>query len=455
MFAGSTMFVRRLVRGVLCAPLCLLFACGGGGGADTPTATADCSVAAQKSWLRDYMNEWYFWYRIAPTPEPSAFATLASYFGALLYRGSDAAFPADRYSFSETTASFNQFYGDGKTLGYGLFVAGIEVIGKPELPLRVRYVEPLSDAGVRGVMRGEQLLSINGRSASDVIRANDFSALTAQKEGDAVTLQLRGAAGDRTVVLTASAYTLMPVTAATILMSPGGRRLGYVSVKDMISPAAPGLQSAFAQFHSAGVNDLILDLRYNGGGLVSMAAEVASYAAGATANGRTFTSLLYNDKRAANNNQTVRFSSPAAALALPRVFVLMGSRTCSASELVINGLRGIGVDVVTIGGTSCGKPVGFLPADRCGTTFNAVNFESVNARNEGRYFSGITPTCALADDVLRPLGAPDEALVAAARSYADEGVCPSAASREVATALRRAVNEPSVEPGERQGMVAR
>ena len=454
MIVHSSALQQCVARGLV-GLAAALAGCGGGGGSSTstPDASVDCSVPAQQTWLRDYMNEWYFWYRQAPAPSLAAYPTLDSYFAARLFTG-DATFPRDRYSFSQSTTSFDQFYGEGKTLGYGVFVAGVEVTGRPDLPLRVRYVEPLSDAAARGVRRGDEVLTLNGRAASDAITANDFSALTPRAVGDVLVLQLRSATGIRGVTLTASAYTLSPVSGATLLRSPAGRNMGYVMVKDMISQTAPGLQSAFAQFKAAGVSELILDLRYNGGGLVSTAGEVASYASGARANGGIFTTLAYNDRRAATNNETFRFSTPIAALALPRVFVLTGSRTCSASELVINGLRGIGVEVVAIGSTSCGKPVGFLPAAHCDSTFNVVNFESLNARGQGRYFDGFAPTCVVADDLTHALGAADEALVAAARGYADSGVCPAAASREAAAA-RRGASADTTEPGERQGMVAR
>ena len=106
----------------------------------------------------------------------------------------------------------------------------------------------------------------------------------------------------------------------------------------------------------------------------------------------------------------------------------MGHRTCSASEQVINGLRALAWTWWPIGDTTCGKPVGFLPADDgCGTTYSAVNFESVNARVEGRYFDGFAPTeridasdtCRVADDFTTPLGAPDGA--AARRGAAARG----------------------------------
>ncbi len=436
--------------------LALLAGCGGGGGSSggdpTPPA-ADCSVAAQKTWLGNYMNDWYFWYRLSPSPDAARFDTVDAYFNALLF-GGDATFPRDRFSFFEPTASFNQFFGEGRTLGYGVFVAGIEVTGRPDAPLFVRYIEPLSDAGAKGVRRGDQVLSMNGRSASDIIAANDFSALTPRSAGDTVTLLLRGAdRGERSVVLTAQAYTLAPVPVSSVVTSPAGRRLGYLVVKDMISQTAGGIDNAFAQFRAQGVLDLVLDLRYNGGGLVSVAGNLSSHVTGAS--GRTFAALLYNDKRSFANNETFRFGAPAAGLNLPRVFVLTGPRTCSASEQVINGLLGIGVQVVAIGGATCGKPVGFLPASQCGSTYSVVNFESVNARNEGRYFDGFAPTCEVADDTTQPLGSTQEALLAAAAGYADRGVCPPrAAAREAPNALR-ALPVVGVEPGERQGMIAR
>ena len=84
------------------------------------------------------------------------------------------------------------------------------------------------------------------------------------------------------------------------------------------------------------------------------------------------------------------------------MYLLTGPRTCSASELVINGLRPF-VDVVVVGDTSCGKPVGFVPVSRCDTTFNVVNFEAVNADNQGRYFGGIEPRCAVEENLSQPV----------------------------------------------------
>ena len=437
-----------------------LTACGGGGGSGDPAGgpvagTPDaCSVVAQQGWLAGYMDEWYFWTQRSPRPVAAGFTTVDGYFAALLYTGADGAFPADRWSRVESSASFDRFFGDGATLGYGVAVAGIELAGDATKPLRVRYVEPGSPAAAAGVARGDEVLGLNGRSAASLITANDFSALTAAQLGQTLNLQLRRAGVERTLSLSAAVYSLTPVQGVVVTTTAGGRRLGVLQVKDMIAQSLAPLDAAFAQFRSAAVQDLVLDLRYNGGGLVSTGATLASYIAGAPAAGQPYARLLYNERRAASNNQTFPFTVPAQALGLPRVYVLTGPRTCSASEQLIGGLRGAGVEVITVGATTCGKPVGFLPVAQCGRTYSAVNFESVNARGEGRYFDGFTPTCSVAEDFAAPQGSVDDPLQAMAESLADGAACPRPPVGVARPQSARAATL-GVETGERQGMIPR
>ena len=229
-------------------------------------------------------------------------------------------------------------------------------------------------------------------------------------------------------------------------------------VKDMIDQTAPALASAFASFKANNVQELVLDLRYNGGGFVDVGRNLASYAAGLRANNQVFARLLYNDKRSANNSD-VPFTNPANWTGPAKVYVLMGQRTCSASEQVINGLRGAGVNVVAIGDTSCGKPVGFNPQNgSCGTTYSVVTFESVNARNEGRYFTGFQATCAVPEDFTRATGSTTDPLLVAAAHHADNGACPAGtAAREQPQARTNATRKPydGADGGERIGMVVR
>ena len=110
-------------------------------------------------------------------------------------------------------------------------------------------------------------------------------------------------------------------------------------------------------------------------------------------------------------------------LNLGRVFILTSSNSCSASEAVINGLRGVGVEVILIGDTTCGKPYGFFPTDNCGTTYYAIQFTGRNDKGEGDYINGFAPTCAATDDLTKQLGDPAERQLAAALTRRSTGAC--------------------------------
>jgi hypothetical protein len=241
--------------------------------------------------------------------------------------------------------------------------------------------------------------------------------------------------------------------------------VGYILFNEHIATAESGLLSAVNHLKGAnsgaGVSDLVLDMRYNGGGFLAIASELASMIAGsAAAGGRTFERESFNDKNPFGLTlaqattpfftRTQGFSVPAGRvlpqLNLPRVFVITSSGTCSASEAVINGLRGIGVDVIQIGGTTCGKPYGFFPQDNCGTTYFAIQFKGVNDAGFGDYADGFVPGgsgtvanhlpgCVVADDFTKALGDPTEGRLAAALQYRASGTCPAAGGAKLGGTL--------------------
>ena len=439
-------------RAAALAAAALVAACGGGGDGGPLT----CSASDEKIWLREYMDDWYFWYQSSPSPNPDGYISVDSYFDALLYQGTLAAFPkADEWSYLISQEAYDRTFGDGRTLGYGVMVAGLEVAGQPDQPLYVRYIEPGSPAALAGLQRGDRIMAVNGKTASQIISDNNYADLSPVNTGDMVTIDIRNADGDSRVQLTATVYDLDPVPGSRVFLSPDGRKMGYVQVKDMINQALSPFDSVFGQFKAQGVQDVVLDLRYNGGGLVSVADKIASFPNGPATNGKVFASLLYNDKRS-GNNESFHFQNYANATGLSRVYVLTGPRTCSASEQVINGLRPY-VTVVTIGDTTCGKPVGFLPkADGCGSVVNAVNFESVNSRNEGRYFDGFDATCPVPEDFSQPQGSSTDPLIMAAEDLADGFACPTltVAAKSKILGLRKPADRPRwVEAGERRGMI--
>jgi hypothetical protein len=470
------MRIRRILVAVACAVPVLLSACGGGGDGRNnfvgacPSIAVSGSTPDRQDWLGCYFNDSYLWYQLSPNPSPAGFSTVDAYFDALLYGGGDpipggggAVWPSDRYSRFQSTASFNRFFGDGQSLGYGVAVNGLEAVAQRATRLFVRYVEPLSPAAQSGVIaggvqRGDEIVAINGTPVATLIGADDFRLLTPDAAGEQLRLDIkRGAGPVINVTLTAAVFTLTPVQAGQVVQSQNGRRIGYVFVKDMISQAAAPLATAMTSFRNQGIEELVLDLRYNGGGLVSTGSTVASYAAGSAHSGEVYAQLLYNDKQS-GSNQTYALSNPGAWSGFAKVYVLTGERTCSASEQILNGLRGVGVDVVAVGSVTCGKPVGFLPRDDgWGTTYSVVNFESVNALSQGRYFDGLAPDCPVAEDLSLPIGDLGDPLLVAAAAHADSGACPVALAREIPQARVGAARKryDGTDGGELSGMAAR
>ena len=237
-------------------------------------------------------------------------------------------------------------------------------------------------------------------------------------------------------------------------------KVGYMLV-NTFSPfeSETALHEAFTELENEEIDDLVLDLRYNGGGLIAVAAQLGYMIAGEDRTEDKTASLLQYNEAAGNTDPTdggsivqpipfidtgVGFTLPTstdlATVDLPRVFILTTGSTCSASELVINSLLGIDYEVILIGDTTCGKPYGFLPTDNCGQTYYTIQFRSVNDKGFGDYSDGFSPSdstntasvkapgCTVGDDLGKELGDPEEALFAAALHYRDNDSCPIVAA---------------------------
>jgi hypothetical protein len=321
----------------------------------------------------------------------------------------------------------------------------------------VAYTEPGTSATSNGVVRGEQVVSIDGVS----IDANDNAGIdtlnaglfpeTAGESHDFVFQELDGST--RAVTLTTANIVSTPVQNAHVIDS-GGAKVGYLLFNDHIATAEPQLADAIQQLQTAGpIDDLVIDIRYNGGGYLAIASELAYMVAGnAATTGRTFEQLEFNDQYSDTNpvtgealdpepfySTTQGFSGPSGqalpTLNLTRVFLLTGEGTCSASESIINSLRGVDVEVIQIGSTTCGKPYGFYPADNCGTTYFSIQFRGVNAKGFGDYPDGFSPQntthdvgvtlpgCSVADDFTHALGNSAEGLLAEALQYRNTSTC--------------------------------
>ena len=413
----------------------------------------DGTRALEKEWLAAYLQQNYLWYQEIEPVDPNAasyntgthFELMNAYFKAMLSQAKlEDDQPKDRHSFIYPTADWNQLSQAGVVLGYGV----VWRVASSTAPrgLRIAAIQPGSQAEQVGLVRGDTLVSVTvdgvtaGADATAPAQVDALNkALYPTERGKLITLELRSVAGRiKTVSATATETTSQPVLVSRVL-DVGNRRVGYMNLMDFVAPAESQMVRVFEEFSGRNVQDLVIDLRYNGGGYLYLSSQLAYMIAGSAATrNRVFDRLEYNDKRSSENvdtpfydtttgssgSNTVR-GNPLPSLNLRRVTVLATQSTCSASEALVNGLRGIGVTVDLVGSKTCGKPYGFTQKDNCGLSYFPIEFRGVNARGEGDYASGMAVNCAANDDLASALGDVGEGMLAAALSYRASGTCPA------------------------------
>lgn len=428
------------------------------------------TLLRENFWLRSWTNETYLWNTEVVDRDPGTFNSRIAYFDqlrttAVTPSGEDK----DDFHFSEPTEDFLERRNSAGSSGYGARIVAFSTSVPRDY--RIQYTEPNSPASevVNGQVqfaRGTQLISVNGvsivnggatQAELDTLNNGLFPPLAGQT--NTFTVQDVGASTTRSVTITSEDIAQKPVNRMSTIDTPTGK-VGYI-LFNTFSPfsSEQDIAEAMSAMRTEGVSDLVLDLRYNGGGLLAVAGQLGYMVAGpAQTNGKTFELLRFNASSGNRNpvtgavNEPIPFYStglgfslangtPLQTLNLPRVFILSTERTCSASEAVINGLRGVDVEIVLIGGTTCGKPFGFYPTDNCGRTYYTIQFQGTNDKGFGDYADGFVPNnsseafgvkvtgCVAADDYNKELGDETEGLLATALAYRDTGSCPAVAPK--------------------------
>lgn len=421
----------------------LALSCGGGGSSPTSSDPAggagstSCTTAGQCTFVRDVLQSYYYWYKDLPSPDPASFSSPEAYLEAVRYRPLDSSF-----SYITSKASSDAFYSESQFIGFG-----VSYKQTGELEMRLAQVFPGSPAGDAGMDRGDYLVALGGKPVADLLRSGEIDSIFGPEQiGYSLEFTWRSPGGaSRSATLTKRLVTI-PTVSQTAVLDAGGARVGYVHFRNFVTPSVEALNTAFTQVRDAGATDLVLDLRYNGGGLVSVAQHLASLVGGAPLVGQVFVQFTHNDKQSSRNT-AYRFEAKPQALGVSRLVVIATRGSASASEAVVNGLRPY-MDVKVVGDATYGKPVGQYGFDFCEKVLYPVSFLVTNARGEADYFGGIPADCAAADDVDHALASPEEASLAEALHVVRYGRCSgrAGAQAEVQARFRERVRPLPTDP---------
>ena len=395
--------------------------------------------------MRNTLNEWYLFPTLLDTSVNVAnFTNLQDYIDALVAPARTQS--RDRFfTFITSIAEENAFFNSGASAGFGFRLA------YDSSARRAVVIEAFEGTAALGanIDRGTEILAI-GTSANTLQTVSSlfasggtfavFTALGPDTAGTTRVLRVRDQSGvEREVSLSKTSFALDPVSDryGAKIINDGGKQVGYLNLRTFISTADADLRAAFEQFRTAGVTELIIDFRYNGGGSLTTA-ELMGDLLGRNFNGQLFERIAYRDSKS-QFNESYNFNVRSQSIAPTKIAFIGTSATASASELVINGMQPYVADLALIGENTFGKPVGQSAFDlgACDDRLRAVTFKVENANGNGDYFEGLAATvpntCRADDDLSRQLGDPREGMIATALDFLAGRPCNAIASSGIST----------------------
>lgn len=373
--------------------------------------------------------------------------------------------PIDRYSFLDRAGAVSNEIQNSLATDYGmsLFFLQTEEAYKDNdnAYLYVKMVDVNSPAYVAGIRRGDRIMSINGKTNFDwnTQNAQNFQGLYQALASSSMTVKWRTPASvdtERSIV--SSSYNFNPILSDKVFVV-GDKKVGYLAFSSFVNVMNGGsrtqaynnFERIFNSFESEGVNALVIDLRYNGGGSVLTAEYMADRLVPKSADKQLMYSYNINKvmdedwgwKEDGESFAPVYFNKKGN-LEVPTIYFLVTESTASASELLINTLSPyMNVQIVGTKNTY-GKPVGFFGIDmgrgRATAEIYVTSFQMYNANGFGDYFSGLAPNKIAREDYLKDFGNPEEGLIAEALYHAVNGTYPTANSRTLASKDRNRIN---------------
>lgn len=356
------------------------------------------------------MKDWYYWYDQLPTVDPNSYPDPVELVKAIRVN------PPDRWSYVTTRQELDAYYKQAAYVGFGFgsaFTADNRLI--------ITFVFKTSPLYAAGIGRGWQIVTIDGQ----IPTPDNYSSLIGPSEvGISKTFMFKSP----TDVYVQQTFTKAQIEMNTVLLDTiyevNSKKVGYFVLKGFVEKTETELQAVFQKFKAAGVNELICDLRYNGGGLVRTSRLLGSLIYSVPdSTSFVFGKYVHNNKHS-NDNSLINFKNEINALSLQRAVFITTSSTASASELVINALKPY-MTVALVGSKTHGKPVGMYTWEFKDPSIDwiivPVCFTIRNANNQGDYYDGMPVDVAANDDVFTPFGVTTESSLNAALGYLGVG----------------------------------
>jgi C-terminal processing protease CtpA/Prc len=344
----------------------------------------------------ELMNTWYYWYDQIPDIDPGNYDDPDAVLEAVRYE-------EDRWSYITSYEAFLQYYQEGAYIGYG-FGHRWDATDS----LRITFVfddSPLKGAGIE---RGWSITEVNNDPIDPSENLSD--RLGRNEVGERNYFRFRSPHGE----VVDTSLVKEEITMNTVLMdtviNQGTQKVGYFVLKSFINKTPDELAETFEKFDQQNIDELAIDLRYNGGGTLSASRFLADFVINEGNVGDAYVKITHNDKQSDNDTTHVfQQDTLGVSLGLDRVYFITTQATASASEALINGLKPF-MEVYQVGQTTYGKPVGMyaFTDNSQQYAFVPVCFSLMNANNNADYFDGLPVDVEAADGLRHPFGTGEE-----------------------------------------------
>ncbi|MBI9059114.1 MAG: hypothetical protein JEZ01_15235 [Labilibaculum sp.] len=363
--------------------------------------------------INEVMQEWYFWNDELPSIKSSNYNSANNYFEDLLAS-------QDRWSYIANRDQLLAYLENGTYTGYGL---GFKFDSNNDL--RVKLIFDESPIAAEGITRGWKLISINGYTIPENPSSSDEDKILDELDKSSSEFIFENNLGEQKEFLASQITLDQNSVLKREVIDHQGIKVAYLAFDSFLQKSEEELNEAFTYFKEQSAEELVLDLRYNGGGSTAISNQLSSLITGNAFTNDIYSKVFHNESKM-SEDFTEAFQEQAAAYAFDRVFIITTSGTASASEMVINGLKPYLDDVILIGSTTHGKPVGMYVFEDISLNLAIVpiSFKITNAADEGDYFEGIPVDLEISDDLSYDFGDIEESNFKAALDYIVSGNFP-------------------------------